>query len=132
MPRAARNFTYGDGAERHYFRAGQDVPDEIADDIPEHLILESVASKNPESLTREQLMVLAGLVDEDGNPATEADGEPLSEDDVREALAEFSTKRDLIEWAEEVLGLDNLGQTMTREALEERILEAVRSQSEDE
>jgi len=96
--RAAANFSYGDGTDSHKIRAGEEIPEEFLDDIPDRLILEKLAEANPEELSREQLMRLAGV----GPFAEDSDGEnepyEMDEDDLREALDNMRQKSDLVEW----------------------------------
>lgn len=119
--KAATNINYGDGENNHEFVMGQELPDDVAEDLPDNLILEKLAEGNPEGLTRPQLMVLAGL---DGVEVTE----PLvhNEDDLREALGNLRTKTDVLDWFNTV----HPGQTLishtddqTREDMVDAIVE---------
>lgn len=102
--RAARNFTYGkgehkpDGTPRNRaYAMGDDVPKEVADDIPDDLILEKVAKSDPDSLSRQQLLLLAGITDDEV-------GEPIEydESDLRDALSNLRTKTDVLDWLNQV------------------------------
>lgn len=104
--RAAKNFSYGrgehreDGAPIQYkFMAGDEIPDEIAADLDDSFILERVADDSPETLTREQLMMLAGI----GEFAGDEEGViEYNEEDLREAIGELRTKADIVEWFDTV------------------------------
>lgn len=135
--RAAKNFTLGladaEGeAGRVSIRANQEIPDEYLDQVPDELILEKVARNNPQELTRDQLMELAGLNDSDSGETEEVDEEDeFDEEEFREGLSEFDTKRALIDWAEEVFGLE-LDQDDTRAQLEDQIVAFASGADEDE
>ena len=100
--RAARSFSHGAGLDEegapisYEIAAGDDIPDEILNDIPESLILEKVAQSNPEELSREQLLVLAGIT----TSADEMEPIEYDEESLREAMAELRSKADLAEWFE--------------------------------
>lgn len=108
--RAAKNFSHGRGEHRddgqpikYNFQAGDEIPDEIAEELDDSFILERVAEDNPDELTRDQLMVLAGI----GVEAVEGsdDGEVVMEYDegeLRDALGNFGSKGDIVEWFETV------------------------------
>ncbi len=124
--KAARNFVYGDGEERHDYVVGEEISDDIVEDLPSHLILEKVARSNPNSLTREQLLVMAGL-DED-----EDTEEEFNEEEFMEGLRDFNNKDDLIEWANDIFDLELSRSDGTREQLEEIVLAAAQGTDEEE
>lgn len=126
--KAARTFTYGpeDGEgeqDRIRFKTGEEVPDEVVEalpkDVQEGVILEIAAKKDPNKLSREQLLIMAGINGADEPPPDE---EEMSEEDLREAMGEFNTKADLVGWAKEVMDLD-LDVDDTRDQLEDQIIE---------
>lgn len=125
---AAQRFSYGDGEESHVFEPGDEVPDEIADDIPERLLLEKLAKGNPERMTKDQLMRLAGVgpYAEDADPEDFDEDYELDEDELREAMDQFSTKRDLVEWFDEIRpGQEVVTRSMNRDKIEDAIVEAL-------
>ncbi len=124
--KAARNFVYGDEEDRHNYVVGDEIPDDIVEDLPSHLILEKVARSNPNSLTREQLLVMAGL-DED-----EDTEEEFNEEEFMEGLRDFNNKDDLIEWANDIFDLELSRSDGTREQLEEIVLAAAQGTDEEE
>lgn len=132
--KAAKGFTYGegDGKPNTVYKPGDEVPDKVVKDLgdtADTLILEKAAKKNPDSLTREQLMELAGI-DPDAIP--EEGGEEFNEDEFREAMSEFKTKGDLVEWAEGVLEIEGLNAEDKRDEIEDQIVEAMTSDPDDE
>lgn len=129
--RAAKTFTYGFENERVIVRMGEEIPEEILDDedFDESLVLENVAKSNPSSLSREQLLVMAGLSAEDSDDGASED--EMTEEELREALGELNTKRDVVDWAQEVLGLE-LDSSDTREKLEDSIVAAYFETEEEE
>jgi hypothetical protein len=123
--KAAAHFTYGDGKESYEFSPGDDVPDKIANDVPSHLILERLAKSDPASMTKDQLMQLAGVGpwSEDSGDTTEA--EPaMTEESLREAFANFRTKADLVDWFAEVRPDSEyeVSTDMTRDDIEDTII----------
>jgi hypothetical protein len=129
--RAARNFSWGpegsdDPTDRKTFRVGDEVPDKVVKDVDDSLILEKVAKKNPNSLSREQLMAMAGLGGESG----EEEEEEFNEEEFRAALSEFDTKAELIEWANEAYGVE-LDSSDTRAQLEDQIVSFQTSEEEE-
>lgn len=119
--KAAAHFVFGTDDDRIVFEPGDEVPDVIAEQVPEHLLLEKLARQNPESMSREQLMILAGLV---GDQEEEQEAPSMTEEDVREALSEFRTKADLLEWFAEIRPESDLvDATMTRNEIEDAIVE---------
>lgn len=103
--KAAKNFSYGrgehreDGAPIQYkFSVGDEIPDDIAADLDDSFILEKVAEDSPEELSREQLMMLAGL----GEFASEGEVIEYDEVELREALGALRSKGDIFEWFETV------------------------------
>lgn len=101
MQRAAKAFSFGKGEHRddgqpinYRFEPGDEIPEDIASEIPGNLILENLAEDDPDVLTRDQLMMLAGLGD---HPA---DAEPIeyNEEDLRDALDNLRAKGDVLEW----------------------------------
>jgi hypothetical protein len=122
MVRAAENFIYSgsdDPADRQRFLQGEDVPASVAKDIPDHLILENVAKNNPDALTRDQLLIMAGVDREAAGVPEDAE---FNEDDFREGLSNFKTKADLVEWANDALGMGLNEDDGKREELEDQIV----------
>lgn len=105
MYTAARNFEFGVDGESLVFKIGDEVPDEVAEneEVPRHLILEYLADENPDALTRDQLMALAGVgrYAEDGEGDEDAEIE-FDKEAFQAALDEFPNVGALIEWAEEI------------------------------
>lgn len=129
--KAAKSFSFGDGKKTHRFAPGDEVPDAIVDDLGDQadtLILELAAKNNPDVLSREQLLVLAGLSEEEAQ-AGQVPAE-FDEDAFREGFENFSTKGDLIEWAE-TLGVEGLEHGWTRTEIEDAIVGAY-TEDEDE
>ncbi len=104
--RAATHISHGAGVDRagdpvlYEIAPGEAIPSEILDDIPPEMILENLAETSPEDLTRDQLMVLAGLA---GPDAEAGDDEGVvtmeyNEEDLRTALGEMNRKSDIIDW----------------------------------
>ena len=92
--RAATNITYATGSENHQtFAIGDELPAKVAKDIPDKLILEKLAESAPDSLSREQLMMLAGLGDHPADQPIEYD-----EGELREALSNLRSKTDVLDW----------------------------------
>jgi len=118
--KAARAFSYGDGETSHVFAVGDEVPDDIAEDIPDDLLLEKLAQDDPNKLTREQLLVLAGIEED-------PDEYEFDEDEFREGLAQFTTKRELVDWANEVYGASLNQDSANRDELEDMIVELASS-----
>ena len=134
--KAARSFTHGaEGAEVgevHRYAVGDEVPDDVVEalgDQGNNLILELAAKANPEILSREQLYELAGLAPEGGS---ESVPEEFNEETFREGFAEFSTKGDLIEWAETALGISGLDPSWTRPEIEDSIVAAYTEEDTEE
>lgn len=130
--KAARGFTYGDGAKAHRFLTGDEVPDKIVKklgDSADTLILEKAAKANPDILSREQLLELAGLTTDEIPEAVPAE---FDEDNFREAMGNFNNKGDLIEWAETTLGIEGLEKAWTRPEIEGAIVGAYTAKDEDE
>lgn len=129
MVKAAKNFTIGldpddfdNAAEaRRSFKMGEEVPTDIAKQLPDDMILEKVAKKNPEALSREQLLVMAGLRSEDGDDGDSAEEGEFNEDQFREGLKEFKNKQDLVDWAKEAVGVELEKDDGSREELEDWI-----------
>ena len=124
--KAARNFVYGTEDERFEFVVGEEIPDDMIADLPDHLILEKVARSNPNSLSREQLLVMAGIEDDPGA------SEEFNEEEFMEGLRNFNSKPDLVAWANEILGLELSASDGTRDELEETITAAARPQESEE
>jgi len=123
--KAARNFVYGDDdGERHDFVVGGEIPDEIVEDLPNHLVLEKLAQADPNELTRDQLMVLAGLKGEE-----EAEFNAVQ---FLESLREFNTKASLVDWANETMGMELAVDDGNREELEEMVLAFAGPDEEEE
>ena len=114
--RAAKNFSHGRGEHRkdgqpikHNFKAGDELPDDIAAELDDSFILERVAESDPGSLTRAQLVELAGLnapkdpVDfDDDDFEDEDEAIEYDEGELREAIGQLATKGDVAEWFETV------------------------------
>lgn len=132
--RAARNFTMGvtdsEGNEvRRSFKSGEDIPKSLEKEVDDALILEKVAKNNPNELTREQLMDLAGLNDEQVEEDEEVEvDEDFDEDEFREGLQEMTTKRELKEWAQEFYGVELEG---TRQEMEDALVAHITGDDED-
>ena len=123
--KAARSFTHGDGEEVIRYAVGDKVPDEVVEELGDQgksLILELAAKDNPEILSREQLYELAGLAP--GSDDSESVPEEFNEETFREGFTEFSTKGDLVEWAESVLGIEGLDREWLRSEIEDSIVAA--------
>ena len=126
MARAAKNFSHGKGEKRkdgqpikYNFKIGDEIPDDIADEIDDSLILEKVAAGDPEELSRDQLMILANLTGQDEGATIEYD-----EEDLREAIGELNRKSDVMEWFETVRPeSDLLEPGMTRDDMVDLIVE---------
>ncbi len=123
--KAARNFVYGDKKDRYNFVVGEDIPDNIVKKIPNHLVLEKLAQADPSQLTRDQLLVLAGIVAGD-------DEEEFDEEQFLEGLRQFNNKDDLVAWANETMGLELRATDGNRDELEEMIMAAARGSEEEE
>ncbi len=122
--KAARSFTHGTGDGVIRYAVGDEVSEEVVEELGDQansLILELAAKANPEILTREQLYELAGL-DPEGD--SESVSEEFKEETFREGMTEFSTKGDLIEWAEAALGISGLDPSWTRPEIEDSIVAA--------
>lgn len=123
--KAARSFTHGIGSDPvHRYMAGDEVSDEVVEELGNQansLILELAAKHNPDVLSRAQLLELAGLNSESDSEATP---EEFNEETFREGMVEFSTKGDLVEWAESVLGVEGLDSSWTRTEIEDSIVAA--------
>ena len=113
--KAAQRITYGQegNPQNLIIEPGEEIPNAILSEIPNKLILEKLAVDDPGDLSREQLMILAG-VGPYGNgsflpPPSEMDG-----DAIREALGNFRVKQDLVDWMQIIRpnfdGLDKHGQ----------------------
>ncbi|KKL16338.1 hypothetical protein LCGC14_2496580 [marine sediment metagenome] len=131
--KAARGFTHGDGSKTHRFQVGDEVPDKIVKQLDEEVanlvILELAAKANPDVLTRGQLLELAGLTTDEVPKEVEAE---FDEDQFREAMGNFNTKGDLIEWAETTLGIEGLEKSWRRPEIEDAIVGAYTAEDEDE
>ena len=96
--KAAMRISHGHGGETFIIEPGEEIPEEFLSEIPDHLILEKLSSTDPDELSRNQLMMLAGV-----GPYSE-DGEELpphqemNEEDVRDALGNLRSKADLVDW----------------------------------
>lgn len=126
--KAATNISHGTGTKRSEIYAGQEIPEEFLADIPDELILEKLAEANPNNLSREQLMIMAGLIQEDGTLAegvSDTESE-MSEEELREALGNFGSKVDILEWWGNVRpDADRPNMKLTRSALEDWIVNAM-------
>lgn len=122
--KAARNFSYGTKKDRYKFVVGEEIPDDVVKKIPDHLVLEKLAQADPNKLTREQLLVIAGIA---VDTAQEFD-----EEQFLEGLRQFNNKGDLVTWANETLGLELLESDGTREELEEMIVAVAQGSEEEE
>ncbi len=122
--KAARNFVFGNEDERHDFAAGDEIPDEIVDEIPNHLVLEKLAQADPDELTRDQLLVLAGLKTGDDQP------DEFDEEEFLESLASFNDKQALVDWANEILGMELDTSDGTRDQLEQLVVDFARPEEE--
>ncbi len=122
--KAARNFVFGNEDERHDFAAGDEIPDEIVDEIPNHLVLEKLAQVDPDELTRAQLLVLAGIGVEDTV-------EEFNEEEFLESLREFNDKQSLVDWANEVMGMELDTSDGTRDELETMIVDFNRPEEKE-
>ena len=91
--------------------------------------MELAAKANPDILSREQLLELAGLPTDEISEAVEAE---FDEDQFREAMVNLSTKGDLIEWAETTLGVEGLEKSWKRFEIEDAIVGAYTAEDEDE
>ncbi len=130
--KAVKGFTHGDGKKTHRFLTGQEVPNEIVEqlgDAANGLILELAAKANPDILSREQLLELAGLTTDEIPEEVEAE---FDEDQFRGGMENFTTKGDLIEWAETTLGIEGLEKAWIRTVIEDAIVEAYTAEDEDE
>jgi len=118
--RAAENFIYGgkEEGDRTRYMAGDEIPAKIAKDVPDNLILEKVAKNNPDALSRDQLLIMAGVDRE----AAGVEGAEFNEEDFREGLSGFKTKADLVEWANDALGIGLGEDDGTRQELEDQIV----------
>lgn len=125
--KAARNFAWGPEVEveevtpsdRIEFKAGDDVPDHVVKDLgdmADELILEKMLKNNPQGLTKEQALSLAGV-----DVEAVASEEEFDEQEFREGMAEFRTKAELVQWAQGTMGLE-LNESATREDLEDAIV----------
>jgi len=125
--KAAKNFIYGDGENTLQFAVGDEVPSKVAKDVDDSFILEKVAKSNPNSLSREQLLVMAGINSE----ASDDEDKEYTEEEFREALASnFRTKGELIEWANDAYGVE-MDSSKTRAELEDEIV-SFQADGEDE
>ena len=102
--KAAKNFSFGrdehreDGAPiRYKFKIGDEIPADIVEELDDEFILERVAEGSPNELTREQLMMLAGVGEYADDSVMVYD-----EGELREAHATFRSKADVVEWFETV------------------------------
>ncbi len=130
--KAARSFTHGTEDEVHRFAVGDEVPDDVVEALGDQgnsLILELAAKTNPEILSREQLYELAGLAPEGDS---ESVPEEFNEETFREGMEEFTTKGDLVEWAESVLGIEGLDASWTRPQIEDSIVAAYTEEDVEE
>lgn len=106
--KAAINFKFGSNdpnARPKSFKIGSQVPEDIANQVPDHCILEKVAEEDPEQLSRDQLLILAGI----GSEGVD-DLEPITydEEELREGLRVLRTKSEVMEWFEEVRPDNNM------------------------
>lgn len=100
--KAAKNFTVGldpeefdnPGDARKTFKMGEEVPDDIADQLPDEFFLEKLRDSDPNSLSREQLLALLDMEDN-----VDIEPEEFDEDQFREGMKDFRNKQDLIDWA---------------------------------
>ena len=124
--KAAVNISHGDGNKRYTIYAGQEIPDEILSEIPDELILENVPAAK---LTREQLLVLAGYVNDDGTLVEGMEEEPeqeMDEEELREALSNFGSKVDILEWWSNIRpDEERPNMKMTRPDLEDWVVNAM-------
>ncbi len=129
--KAARNFTHGDKGNVYRYEVGDEVPDKVVKTLGDQansLILELAAKHNPDVLSRAQLLELAGLGSEE-DPETVP--EEFNEETFREGMVEFSTKADLVEWAQAVLGIEGLESTWNRTEIEDSIVAAYTDTEEE-
>jgi hypothetical protein len=123
--RAAENFIWSDSddpSDRVRYKAGEDIPDKVAKDLQdsgqEHLILEKVKKSK---LTYDQLLILADL--QESQEIAESNDE-FDEEGFQEAMKEFKTKQDLVDWANENVNIQLEPEDGTRDELEEWIMMA--------
>ena len=133
--KAARNFTHGDESDVHRYKVGDEVSDKVVKELGDQansLVLELAAKNNPDVLSRAQLLDLAGMGSEGGDDSETVPKE-FDEENFREGMVEFTTKGDLVEWAESVLGIQGLESSWTRTEIEDSIVAAyTESDSEPE
>lgn len=127
--KAATNIVIGTTDEegtpiRVEINQGEEIPSEMLSLVGDELILEKIAKNDPNALTREQLLVMAGIGGdgEEGVDEEEVDEEEVNEDQFREALKEFKNVTELADWAKNVLGMDVDPKAQKREELEEMIV----------
>jgi len=136
--KAARNFTHGiEDSPNHRYKVGDEVPDEVVEALggqANSLILELAAENNPDVLSRAQLLDLAGMgSSDDDDDDQETVPKEFDEENFREGMVEFTTKGDLVEWAESVLGIQGLESSWTRTEIEDSLAAAyTESDSEPE
>jgi hypothetical protein len=138
--RAAKNFTMGvkdakGNESRRSFVAGEEIPKKLVSEVSDTLILEKVAKKSPDLLSREQLMELAGINEDtkdvgDGDENEDVD-EEFDEAEFREGLSQMTTKRELAEWAVEFYNVE-LSTSDSREQMENALVEWITSEDEEE
>ncbi len=130
--KAAVNISHGTGSKRVEIYAGQDIPDEFLDDIPEELVLENVPITE---LSREQLLILAGKVNEDGTLVDDAEEstEEMTEGELREALGNFGSKVDIYEWWTNIRpDADKPSMKMTRPELEDWVVNTMFEEADED
>jgi len=104
MVRAATRISHGAGFDSNgdpvtfEIEMGEVIPEEIADDIPGELILERVAEADPRSLSREQLLIMAGFGEEGEGEDAEPEVHEYNEDQLREALSTMNNKDAVRDW----------------------------------
>ena len=124
--KAARNFVFGDeDGERHDFAVGDEIPDDIVEELPNHLVLEKLADADPSQLTRDQLLVLAGIGVEDTV-------DEFNEEEFFESLRNFNDKQALVDWANETMGMELDTSDGTRDELETMVVDFARPEEEEE
>lgn len=129
--KAAINFSFGDGDRSHEFKSGDTIPTAIADQLDDKFILEKVAKKDPSELTRDQLIMLAGL-----NESVD-DLEPIDwagrEDELIETLRVLKTKGDVIDWFEQVHPANGLlEKQMLRDTMIDIIVEELTGEADED
>lgn len=138
--RAAKAISLGLGRDKadnpinFFYNPGDEIDDAHLEHIPEHLILENLATESPDELTREQLMMMAGVGAYSDDPDERAEAAELNEDEVREGLSALRTKADLVEWfltiRPELSILDP--ERMNRQQMEDAIVQELTSPPDED